>query len=1079
MNKKGSFKLTSLDRSVTFVSLDTHPANNALVVSYEIQVSLYERTGSQREISKRTKRDQHLILLNSLKSEDFNQADNDKIGHLLAELSERILNKCPLLAASNQTVDDIRPHLLYLISRRQSQVSSSCADEPRPPSSASQRLQLATSTHEQNQRTRRFSAGSARRSTSRLSNQQVQPTATGGVDTYSALLTDERRDTPWSLASVKAHLLEVDSHLDALVGHTSGQATPVPKLDADQQLDGLYGDWTEKLAALVSLVRLSRDDDNLMRLSSSRLLTCALLRTLRDSSLQVSSSSHGDQVEQVRLSILLLIARVTSFTDTYQLAFGRSETETQQSELTKELASLLASVIPSDLIAPTSGQLPVFNQIYGSTLNLALIIVHNLFKLAQLERGEKLLASLVGELISKRILATTDGLLFEQSLPPTTGCGLLSQLEWLTKSLIRDLRLQNKTSRKLVLLSRLLSLLKQISIYREFVGTCARAGRLADVLVELLAALQLSRPVGRQQLHNSGGNSKGSNLLDVGQASELLCLELELFGFINNLLLDKRLKAKLLRKNLLKYTLRSLVVFLAHLQADGSGSVGGADGTGSSLEPQPGVKSFQIANALARFGHSQILLAPFKCLYELTCLDQVRLELLKSRIVIKCLLDYLQSASSLLLESVRECAAGLAARKTTAACRTAAGNSSTDLQLDSATIGASEYILCIWINLSARHVIPSDFHEDLLSDCIQLASDCLSAFRPSCPNWHLVYLQAKLLRNLAGQAATLADTGGTLAERLASLTKESLEAPHTGYLLACEFLWAISGQLKSSCSRGQPASRIELELVNCLLETIDWRGDRSTKAGADEQEDDLLLAATVYLHRLASCKEICSSARNLSWPMLEAVERRQGFTDRQLLLNWLYLLRRLMNHRQFLRTMPRTVALVDRLTCLMLDFSIAGSEEVGALASEILEQFCQLERLANRAEDNSSPAGRLGVDERRFLAYNEKWLSAIRASGRDAAGGAGLVGEPAEQRSNSVWPGDLEFFVNRQDYDFERATSSAGSGAAVELTDNCCSSYLSEESQDEEQSILDDEYLDAPDVGVIDAKSMIEHLARG
>lgn len=1053
--------LTLFDRSVAFVSLDTHPANNALVVSYEIQVSLCERTGSQRELLRRTKRDQHLIVLDSLKSEDFNHVNHDKIGQLLSDLSLRILNKCPLLADSNQTVDDIQPHLLYLISRRHNQVSASSSDELRPPSSVSQRFQLVTNTHERHQRARRFSAGSARRRPSGRVSQQVQVSASGDNDTYSTLLLASQRDVPWSSDSVQAHLSEVDFRLDlASNGLARQQARANVKLDADQQLDGLYGDWPEKLVALASLRRLSSDDDNLLRLSSSRLLICALLRTLRDSCWS-SSDSYADQVGQVRVSILLLIARLTSYADTYQRAFGRSESESLQGELSKELANLLVSVKPLEpgSASPCASleQSLVPDQLYSDTLNLALIIVHNLFKLAQLERSGRLMTSLVGELVRGRSLEATVGLQADRS-SETNACGLLSQLECLSKSLLGDLKLRNKTTQKLVSLARLLSLLKQVSIYREFVGTCARASRLADVLVELLAALQLSRPL--SQRRQDGSEADPNSRADVVPASELLCLELELFGLINNLLLDKHLKAKLVRKNLLKYALRSLVVFLAQVR-------GQAGTTGVRVEGNAN----QVSDALARFGQTQILSAPLRCLYELTCLDQVRLELLKSRIVIKCLLDYLQAAGLMLVESLGE-SAEFASKKTTATCANAVGSCLANLQLDSSTIGACEYILCIWINLSARHEIPADFHGDLLSDCVRLGAECLQAYKPAKPNWHLVYLEAKLLRNLAGQAFALGgQIGQWLPDRLAGLAADSLRAPHAGYLLACEILWAASRQVARASSRPAPdlASPAELDLVNCLLETIDWRAARAARVAEEEQEDDLLLAATVYLHRLASRKEICSPSGKPSRPSLGAVELWQGGADAQLLRNSLCLLNRLMNHSQFLPMIAGTVALVDRLAGLMLDFAWAGAEGVGPAAGELLERLKQLDKV--RGQDGA----RLELDERRFSAYNQKWLGAIRSSGRPASGPTA-----DEQLLNSAWPTHLDFFVNRRHSD---GSASAGSGATLDQAHDCSQLSWPSDHQDadraHQRSAADLDWLDAPDVGVIDAQSMIEHLARG
>lgn len=418
------FKRISLSpRSVQFVSLDTHPANNALVVTYEITASVVDRS-NQFEMARRNKRDQLQINISVLDNLTRDDLKADKLVINLKKLSEEVVSKCPMLLSERHNLEDIQLHLLYLINRRQSQLLMGSDDNTagRPASVSLNRLRSARTAH------MRHSAGYSRRdslrsdSTSNEADVYSYLRSREGSFSSNYLYHDELLD--YFVLSFDEHLTDLESRQS----HTKAGPVSDTKEDLEAHLEGLYGDKAEKLVAMGSLRGISKT--NLAKMSSNRLLVCAMLRTLRDSDLR----SELDLCQ----SIMFCLIKFTTYEDVYKQAFAEDGQPIDLVRLVVDLlfdqVRLLTSVQSTD---DGSSKLLSDEDSYFYTISL-IMVMGNLLKLDS-SNDNQILRTLLSHSQQQQ----------QQDKQPFKLVCLFELLQLITGQFVKELRLT--TSRTLLL----------------------------------------------------------------------------------------------------------------------------------------------------------------------------------------------------------------------------------------------------------------------------------------------------------------------------------------------------------------------------------------------------------------------------------------------------------------------------------------------------------------------------------------------------------------------------------------------------------------------------------------------------
>lgn len=1096
-------------RSVRFVSLDTHPANNALVVTYEILAVV---TDSQRghELTKRTKRDQLLINISAL--DNLNERSLKKTAGGTAldlrQLSADIIKKCPMLEQRNeaQALEDIQLHLLYLLNRKRSQLFQAESDPDRPSSVASSRLKPASPSANRS----RLSSARQRSARLQLDGRRLSLSSrnenSSSLDVYASLCERELKNGGgWWANSyvdqdelVEEFLEQFDGYLMKAEAALQTKKAPHqdPILDIESQIEGLYGELEEKLAAMVGIRRQVQDDQSLTSLQPNRLLISAMLRTLQDSDSRDSTLAG---------SILFCLVRFSRFEDIYERVFNQGE----PIDMIRVVVELLEEHV---MLATRADELRlILDNFY--LLNALLVITNNSINLDLHSKSEKFRSKLIQQ-HGKRVANILVGLFV-----------LISH------HLARDVRNQsaNKYERLTLVLAELIRLSQSLVVFREFVNLLkVKAQTLVESVISCLNTLQLCWPVsgatqqaptqpGKQQQQRQATDEQQQFLVkDQLILCEIYGLEMDLLKLANSLMYDSRFKLRFIRKNLLlKCVLRNLVVFLA---------------------------SSRRSNTLAPFDRSSVLLVPFKCLYELSCQDSIKAELYKSKIITKCLFEYLLSTTAdfkTLLDSL-----ALSARQDKSALEY--GHESRPIpdedQISLEPNQATHYILATWVNLSAKKSAPffgPEVGKELsepLADYMDLAAMNLATFIAKSRKGTnelarmsqsyrdaelIVYIHAKLLRNLTQHLSFLqkepiiwVSSYARWLEQLARSLHQLLPlvaldtgSNQTTIALTVECVGTITNLLMGSNS-GQLSGELpavpaldwpkELASILALLLEINL----SAASNADGENDDLLLVSVNLLGALAKCREICNELKGVIWSIVAIcnfiLEKKS--IDMEMTISCLFTLSQLVNHSTFLQAIggslederQEATLLVDHLSSLMMH-SDMGTSKLASLILNTLKQFEEQRSLSDSV-----------ACKRRFVCYNEKWLNAIRAN-RDQPN---TNGDPHEQDLNSApldRPGRSERELDMVDvFDQLQTVSNEESSSAFSASSSNRSSNMLDDSaptiaarlegvdvierdnnesenenepagevEDEED---EEETFSEPDLNVIDANSMIKHL---
>lgn len=1010
------------------MSLDTHPANNALVVTYEISASVVDRS-NQFEMTRRNKRDQLQINISALDNLTRDDLKADKLVINLKKLSEEIVNKCPMLLSDRHNLEDIQLHLLYLINRRQSQLlaENETASGGRPASGSLQRFRSAKGAQV------RSSADYSRNDNLELDLSSNEP------DVYNFLLT---RETDKSLFNSLNHnellncfALSFDEHLTGLECRQSETNSSNNyfdiKADLEIHLENLYGNKAEKLAAMANLRELSKV--NLSRMSSNRLLVCAMLRTLRDSDPRLELD--------LRQSIMFSLIKFTTYEDIYKRTFANDD---QPIDLTKLIADLLfdqvRQLISIELTDNNNSLklLSIDDNNYFYTTSL-IIVMANLFRIDSCNNYQ-----IVKFLLSHNQPQQHQQHQQQQQQPqPFRLTCLFELLQLITGQFIKELSLTTNrtlllcTRRSIDLLNGLINILIQLSIFKEFIQQIRTSNTklqllVANSLINLMTVLQLTRPgSGKPSLHQRANTEyslelQPSPLNDQKTLNKIYELEMKLMRLVNNLMLDQRIRFKLIKRNLLKCVLRNLVVFLASRKS----------------------------NSLSSFHQSAVLMEPFRCLYELSCSNEIRLELYKSKIIIKCLLEYLLSSTidlrSLLNNRLNLTAPTVNPNKIIDATNGEPSISGLDEIVDIVieAKNAHYFIICLWVNLSAQSgssIYGNDIQiNQLVSEYIEASLNNLDTFITIIKtgkwldlSWTndelmLLYLHVKLLRNVSQFFglnditidSELAEYFINWTERIGTIICDLVTFNKQIFLpIAVEYL-AILGNFvsigktivnkQSSAFTDQISNRWPSEkmLAQLLEKLFSLKFNNFEPA----ENDDLILVSVSLLAILARYCEICQLIKlepKLSVKIIRASNNifEIRMTDQQMILSSLYTLCQLTNHKAFLSELSSLARsssdievggsqleqLVNKLAHLMLN---GHQSQVAKLAGYLLIRLEQLDRLNSRCnsdegaeEDEEDDQSERLVHTKRFSSYNSKWLAAIKASREDSSrtNSSGLV----------------------------------------------------------------------------------------
>lgn len=1041
-------------------------------------------SSTKREIARRNKRDQlqiNISALDNLKEDDLKA---DKLAINLQELSTQIINKCPLLMSERSNLEDIQLHLLYLINRRQSQILTTSGNDElvqnnriRPPSSASSRIKSA-------QLSKIGSRNSRRSSLAVSTEDHFHETNIG--DYYCYLHAKQSSDEAQNVDSViEDYLNQFDEYLTLMeqlkVKNLVIEGEKIEKIDL--YLEGLYGESDERFISMLLIRKLAKDDFNLSKICLNKLLTCAMFRTLRE--------SKGKDQNLSEL-ILYCLIRFTCFMDSYYQVFVNND----QVDFIKIIIEFLVDHLKS-LKANQSQELKLLQDQYYYT-NSFLIIIINLLKLD----------SNVELSIKNRILKQ-NGQIFLNTL--------LEIFKLNTKYVTRDIRFISKPERFVNTQSKIVFILTQLMNFKEFINLFrAEHQSIFSSIVGLLNVLQLSRP------GSGASNSDTSRVVSDKQLlNELFELEIDIFRLVNNLIFDHKLKSKFIKKNLLKCVLRNLVVFLASRKL----------------------------NTLKPFDKSPVLVIPFKCLYELSCSNIIKAELYKSKIILKCLLEYLLSCAIDLKPALELKYTNYQLQESLSSSAATKQDEPPDQIIINPTT-ASHYIISIWINLSFKNeatIYADDLElQDLVYEYIDLAINNLKTFLiqvhalPTSINklkreHSMIYLHSKLLRNISQFFEFKEPLQVTSVEYYNRWTQKMIES---------------SSELLYICRNDEnliPITVESLATLNNLLTKIKWAPSDNDDEKKEEENnelesldkvtrvlpqrklppqisllferlfelnfnnlnldnDDLLLVLVIFMGNVAKNWEICDI---LNEKICSKILKSCNFildnktTDYEMMIHTLYTLAQFIKHSAFLQKLklylPNDGEKVDRpiagdeLDHLMDRFAsltLHGNATISKFAILLMDRLRHLD-----GEQQGS------IFEKRFSAYNSKWLDAMKAS-REGLLGTSMNLEHHQTRADTFTRmSEEDELLNGDDGDefeqlkaigeegnlSERTTSTASSTKAGSLysgskKENNENKYEDRggdgdnNNNDDDELDEDDEELEGPDLNVIDQNSMIKHL---
>lgn len=1007
----------------------------------------------------------NISILDHLSQKDL---EGDKLIIDLNGLSSQILEKCPLLLGENstrkrninQSVQDIRLHLLYLINRRQSQILASVqqkSNNKQDGSKSPASMQIMSSAQYGRRKSTVFSQPKQQRP---LSTRDSRFTPS---DVYS-----------WILHKPQLSLFEMvetflDQFNDHLVEFQEREGIYI-KGDCDMKhvdiyYDGLYGDKSERVESMIKIRQLARNGDNLISLSENRLLICALLRSLNDSLPNIFGT---DQF--LCESILFCFIKFTMYIDIYEVAF-KHQTNVETSNLIKTELMLLSNHVKLMIqMSKELLKLPL-DKVYHST-NALLLILANLIDID--ENG-----SIQQQILSKDSLIQL-------------YLSLVGLMQLISKQLARDLKISTKSyqlEHSLTLTRCMLWILKKFCVFREFINEIRGSNRqqssnktkqinpLLDTLIGLIGTLQLSRPGSGQA--PSGSEPPPALLSDQHAMNQFYELELMGLEVINRLLLDRRLKNRLIKRNLLKCVLRNLVSFLAHRSRE---------------------------YPFASFHRSSALMVPLLSLYELTCESLVKSELFKSRIVMRCMMEYLLTDSLRLKQTFDIVIKSTKSDRD----RIDQGQSMNEVKLEPSCV--SHYILSIWCNLSTKfesniHSNNEDFQR-LLMEYMNLAVELVLSFsyielenRRSMLDMAdqlTVYLHLKLLRNFTQlMAMDSSQVTNDILERL--LLAASQLRRSVAYLtpMMVDILAVISNMLRN-------IKLEEITLIESLRKLV--AGLFTAEAFETENDnDDLLLVSIVFLSNLARIQEICSPNQSNALDKdndddghghgytnyYRRMIREGNFilesktSDEVMVLGCLYAISQLMRHRGYLKALLKDSIqaneLMNQLSYLMLSYDA----NIAKLACHLANMLRQLELAVMKKNTDQREQVTRNYDVsgnfylRRFVGYNGKWLDEIRSS-RDE------VMSPEQDNSDDIIQMvDGESSIHSTDMDLVEDAADLGAQASGKLsrisgeTETTVDELLDEDEEDSMEDFEnqgDSTSLANFDLNVIDSNSMIKHL---
>lgn len=1002
-----------------------------------------------------------------------NQETHGKLAIDLNKLSAEIIEKCPLLATSDphkrpgQSIEDIKLHLLYLINRCQSQSQNqvqrqtSDQDLNRPMSSA-RRLGSA-------------SAMGRKRPTSALSNNRMRfnmqdsrlsiGNETDG-DLYSFVLNKE---FPLELEVEEKLILDLDEHFDDLRSENNFIDDDEARIGSvDSYLDALYGNRDERLSALFKLQQLFSKESMLNELAEKRLLVCALVRSLADVNNQTTTINFDFDTMGIEYELILsCLLSLTKYRDIYQQAFEERN-----------------SIAGVDIIGAHLGSLAVFvGRLLQESKKDSKICSDSNYYLA------------IQHLILLQNLIQLDySNLLKLYQPNELFLSLTGLLHLLTLQLSQDLRIMSKpekTRRSCFLLVCLLSTIMKLSSCREFL--CQIRGPkiliknmkknqktqksqqsnnnninkqtepFFDALINLVSRVQMSR-VGSGSLKQQSVD-QATIVTDKLLLNDFYELELLSFKLISFLIIDRRIRLKLIKRNILKSLLRNLVSLLAS------------------------------HNDLTLFNKSSVLLIPLDCLYKLTCEQSVLNELNKSRIILRCLFEYLLSSSSSVQRNLIEKLIINGNGSKSNANKIVMLSPMTEIKLEPTC--ADHYLLSIWCNLTSNadrlKILNSDVNlRALLNEYMQSVAKLVGLFcKPQKPisseeSRMIVYLHLKLIANLSRLPM---DNNGIdddnddyeiIMEKLANSTILMIDQLEILSPLVIESLWTISNLLlRTNRPETTNLDNDKYNLQPCpdsLSKLMQRLFTFNQTDFETETDDDLLLVSCIFMAIIAQSREICQSIE--SKQNYAKIIRATSFlltaksSDKSILFASLFSLYQLTNHRECRSELASNIREMSQndLLSRLANYMLHCEEDIANLACTLIDRFVTI-----LSHTNASST--------RFGTYNAKWLQTIRASRNE------LMTPPDEESA--------ENFNDWLDEDrelLEDAAELSGSGGIMSDDIGKLNSAMSNKDMTIDDDFVDDCDVDeedydesgddnisrlsseAPDFSVVDPNSMIKHL---
>lgn len=1109
------------------------------MVNYEILVFAYDKK-TNKELTRRSKRDQFYLRISALESDTVGIHDQNQLN--VGKLCESILDKCPILINDKHSLEELRLNLIYLIKRKRDNVKS--ADDggvSRPASSMSIRMKSASSTiGQQSKQSTRLTSASNKRNTRQSSsanllnsiNAFVQQNDTSNqLDIYDHFVQMELENDSKNCLEIRSTQEFIRNFAEHLTDYDTPNQTIAASFDA--HLEGLYGDTNERLESIISIKKILDNEKLFARVflqsSNCSLLVCALLRTLKD--------SRSKDEKFLREFILFCLIKFSQYEDVLRVNLMNDTNSNNSSidlikiclDLLEENAKQLAN------LASNSEQLSTYIDDNYFILNSFLSLLENLVRYDILTKTV---------LTRKKLLNNSQRLL-----------DILSQYYAIFSKTEILLAISQGLTNSRLLLSKALMLLMQLSNHREFIDKLRlkSALPLLENLIQLFNQLQVLRTSNNAQ--SVAVVVPLENHVPQSVANELYELEILTLRLLINLIYDQRIANRLIKRSaMLKCVLRNLVCFMA-----------------IKLNKEQTNENQTKELVFNQFNISKVLLVPFKCLYELSCYSQVKSEIYRSRIIMKCLLDYL-------LNVARYTSKFNVNRTSKELSSSSNANKMEEInQILFEPNGADHYIIAIWLNLSAQTSLPlyedspqalneNDLLRETLKDYIDqivgLLQKSLDKDKKRLQQQQvkltthlIIYLHIKLVRNfsqyisirrepllwLSPFSRWIKSLSDSLAELmrldinngLAATAPDSLLRP-----LIVECLAILSNLLNKT----QAFRQINEESTGSSDET---EGDLTQIDGPeillsgivfeylysidmyDTENDDFQMVLLIFIASLAQNKEICNLFENNNASTYDRLisfhnhilENRTS--DCEMLICCLYSLSQLMNHLKFLNrfvniiTSARennqqqeyassTMMLLRRLGGFMLHNDIAIVE----LSNIILNKLKQHEEQLSLNDAISSLC--------RFNTYNSKWLNSVRSNNDESLTGQTSLDinetgaydsiemqkESDIHENNDVYNGDNfdddddDEAQNQNDLGQLRVFKPGSSGGESSTgtrrsrgsldddddfdtgDDEIRKGEVEEEEEDDEEEEEDGSSIyEAPDLNVIDSKSMYKHLA--